>query len=235
MAKCNLCDDGSEWLPSSEPERTASTEELAPLDPEAQARLADWYARAAQRTATHEAADVIMGLATGRGVESVQASGDPAFVSYKNNEGLPAGVYVKCSLSGPIGTGFAEHRILPHSREEIVEYLDRARAGTVGRCDECNSARMLVAKYPTFDNDTLANLWLSFWRSSVRFFDSFPAYAALGKLAKALRERRRLSGDEVAEIIDAATLRETYDELEAERIRELEAKIKAGVELDSQQ
>jgi hypothetical protein len=229
--KCTLCDDDSEWLPSSEPERTASTEELAPLDPDAQARLAALYDKSAERTAHHEAAHVVMGLATGRGVERAQAGGQP-HVSYAAKEGLSAGVYVKCSLSGNIGSGIAEHRILPHSSEEIESYLTRARENTLGRCDECNCARMLVAHYPACDNETLSGLWLSFWKGAVCFFDTLAARIAIYKLAKTLRERRYMTAEDIAEVIDADRLREVYAELEEQRISELEAKIKAGLPIE---
>jgi predicted RNA-binding protein with PIN domain len=55
-------------------------------------------------------------------------------------------------------------------------------------------------------DDELSARWLTYWRRCVELFDHVSIRAALGRLATALRERRRMTGAEIAQVVDAEAL-----------------------------
>jgi hypothetical protein len=122
-------------------------------------------------------------------------------------------VAVCCSLAGDIAAGIARHRVLAPSREEIACYLSRARSCTGGGYDSCTIAKVLLVSDPDATDGELSARWLNYWRQAAALFDHVSMRAALGRLAATLRERRRMTGAEIAQVIDANTLRQVNESL----------------------
>jgi hypothetical protein len=177
------------------------------LEPDVAAALTRRAEDADRATAHHEAGHVLCALAYGRGVANAQVAGQ-AHVTYAQGAAVRVTeeIAVCCSLAGDIAAGFARHRIVPPSTAEIACYLDKARRGEAGGCDSCTIAKVLFVRDLDATDDELAERWLNYWRRCVELFDTVSFRAALGRLATALRKRRRMSGSDIEAIVSAETL-----------------------------
>jgi hypothetical protein len=177
------------------------------LEPDVAAALTRRAEEAERATAHHEAGHVLCALAFGRAVADAQVAGQ-AHVTYAQGAAVRVTEEsaVCCSLAGDIAAGIARHRLLAPRQPEIVRYLDKARQGTAGGCDSCTIAKVLLVRDLDASDDELVERWLTYWRRCVELFDTVSFRAALGRLATALRERRRMSGADIEAVVSAETL-----------------------------
>jgi hypothetical protein len=191
---------------SDAPKRTVNSEEYRP---EVVAALTAAIEREDRELSYHEAAHAIAALANGCKIISVQVS-QPPHCSHSSTEAEAFVARLMITIAGEACDGTA-----PPSKAELLEYLQKARHGTDGRCDGCSIARKLRGVSPaTAGDDVLAEVWLENYRQCVAFFAHPDVRTALDKLAAALREHRLLTGEQIAELVDAEALQAARASLE---------------------
>jgi hypothetical protein len=150
--------------------------------------------------ARHEAAHAIVCLAVGAEVLAVQVAGQP-HCSHK--AATTAADAIMITIAGDVGLNAT-----PLDRRQPLVYLTKASAGD---CDSCLIAKHLRQVAPGADAKTLAAVWLEFHRRALAFFARETVREALDRLTGVLRERGRMSGEDIAEIVDASALRSAID------------------------
>jgi hypothetical protein len=99
-------------------------------------------------------------------------------------------------------------------RDDLLTYLRLAKKDEHGNCDNCKISAMIVDVAPNASDDILADVWLDSYRECVEFFAHPDVCAALDRLAEALREHQLLTGEQIAELVDAEALQAARASLE---------------------
>ncbi|MGJ0504651.1 MAG: hypothetical protein ACR65X_13115 [Methylocystis sp.] len=154
----------------------------------------------------HEAGHALAALAHGDDLRAVAIGEYPMTISQKSPHLSP----LRCLIdfcAGDVGEGLASGYGSP-SIDVLHAYIKDARKDDDGHCDFCKSARLLVTRFPLHSDDALAEAWASAFEIT-RALLKTPAWSgAFWRVADALRESRRLFGDEVAGLVDADDLRD---------------------------
>jgi hypothetical protein len=103
------------------------------------------------------------------------------------------------------------------SKEQLLTYLRKGSEDTCGKCDGCDIATTLrqVAPPDKISDDTLALAWFYYWSQCADFLAMPDVSSALDRLAAELFARRRMTGDEIASIVDAGALQAAFASLKA--------------------
>lgn len=103
--------------------------------------------------------------------------------------------------------------LAPPDRAEFLTYLRKVKSQTDGGCDSCRIAATLWRVAPDVTNDALFD-WLTFLHDrTVRLFAHPVVRENLDRLARELQQRRSLTGDEIAKVVDASALQAAYAEM----------------------
>lgn len=155
-------------------------------------------------SAHHEAGHAIAALVSNAKIFAVVVGAWPATLSaYPDNSapllrlmGLAAGHHCEGLASG-FGRPFDE---------TLQNHIAMARAGHRGSCDACKSATLFCENFPELADEDLLSSWGAVFDLTRRLFATPAWRAALYVIADALRDRIRLSGEDVAALADVAAL-----------------------------
>ncbi len=95
----------------------------------------------------------------------------------------------------------------PPTLEVLADYIELARAGATGSCDSCKSAKLLCKSFAGLDDDALVRAWRSAFELTAALFKTPAWRSGLFAVAGALRDRIRLTGEDIAALVDADALR----------------------------
>jgi hypothetical protein len=192
------CKPALDHSPNSEPMRQLDPAEYRP---QILADLTAAIERRDRELARHEGSHAIASLAVGCQVIEVQIAGQP-FCGYTATSVFADAVFV--TIAGEVADGTPAP-----TRTQLLQYLQKVQAGTAGPCDGCRIASTFrqVASPEIVDDETLATVWLDDWNDCAAFFAVPEVRDSLDRLAAELFTRRRMTGDEIAEIIDVAALK----------------------------
>jgi hypothetical protein len=162
-------------------------------------------------SAYHEAGHAVSDLASGAKISVVVIGAWPAALSaYPSASapllrllGLAAGHYCE-GLASNFG---------PPLNGTLQNHIELARAGHRGLCDACRSATLLCENFRELADEDLLSSWRSAFDLTRRLFATPAWREALYATADALRDRIRLSGEDVAALADVAALRAAQAEV----------------------
>jgi hypothetical protein len=162
-------------------------------------------------SSAHEAGHALAALAHGDDLRAVAIGEYPMTISQKSPWLSPLRLLIDL-CAGDAGEGLASGYGSP-ALEVLLTYVKDARRNRDGHCDVCKSARLLVTAFPSHSDDALAAAWARAFEIT-RALLKTPAWSgAFWRVADALRENRRLFGDDVAALVDIDELRDVETRL----------------------
>jgi hypothetical protein len=164
-----------------------------------------WADEDDRRLAYHEAGHATIGALYGRPAEFAVLGPTPHVLCLPKSKRTFEAVLIGL-LAGKAAEGCAQRRRAhPPGSEEMGFYLAKAREGTVGSCDSCKVAQLLLIVHTHEGDDSLAERWRAHFVHTADLFDDVFVRSALVRVARALQEKRRLDRDELQELIGPLT------------------------------
>ena len=155
-------------------------------------------------SAFHEAGHTIAAAAVGAKIFAVAIGQYPAAMSAYSADASPL-VRLIGFAAGHHCEGIASAFGRP-PRDILANYIALGRAGTVGTCDYCKSARHLRKSFPDLSDEELVSAWIAAFDITRALFKTPEWRHALHQIVGALRDRLRLAGDDISALVDADAL-----------------------------
>jgi hypothetical protein len=191
-----------DYSPNNEPMRLVQPDE--DYRPETVAVITASIERRDRELSRHEGFHTLVALAVGCDVIEVQISGQP-FCRHTGTDVFDHEILI--TIAGEVAEGTPEP-----SKEQCLTYLRKVSEDTCGKCDGCDIATTLrqVAPPEKISNDTLALAWLHYWNQCAAFLAIPDVSSALDRIAAELFTRRRMTGEEIAALVNAEALKAAY-------------------------
>jgi hypothetical protein len=167
--------------------------------------------------AWHEGAHVIAGFCSSRPADYVTIGGNQPHCAYTNAETERGErtllALVVRSISGHIGGGIGDQRLICPEVAELVPLIEAARQGKRGSCDRCFEAMCMVAAFEGEADAEIAAKWRTLFRITLDLFDREEVRSNLRRLALAIEERTLLTRAEIEALIDIPELEAAWAEM----------------------
>lgn len=156
--------------------------------------------------AFHEAGHIVADAAVGRTVEYATVGDGGPHVRCDTADKLTSSALLIALCAGEIAGGIASGAT-SFAAQAAVEALRRARAGLLGRCDECRIATLLVGAQPDSPDVGLLAIWRAHAAITVDLFDRLEFRCHVHRIAAALQDRIELHRAEIEELLYPDELR----------------------------
>jgi hypothetical protein len=175
-------------------------------------------ARAQPMLAYHEAGHVVFSVFAGFPIEYAQIGTDPRTAWAPPSEREQTYIaqlgkvvssqnYLMNLMAGDVAVGVARRCIQGPLEPEMRFFIEKARRGEFGSCDQCKVAMALIG--PPDDENAAMRCWASTFAATVALFDQLEFRIQLRRVATALLERGRLEGADIEALVDVDALRES--------------------------